>query len=541
LNGKGGDAFAEFMLGYLYTSTVAVQIANAHYQRNAEVAFADDTWKVTPKLTLSLGLRWELTPPWTDQDNNLFTVAIPQLYFGINAPQSIWPYFVRQGNCTDPYQGLNIRWTQTKAVCSNGSMTNQLMKTSYKDFAPRFGIAFAPDSKTVIRTGFGMFYNQDIGNAYFDMARNLAARVTLYSNTGTPTLFYSNAVPGGSSAVAQIPPPYAYAMNYDHHTSYSMQYLFNIQRQVTPVWLLEAGYLGGVSHHLQGFGNANMGFPGATGNPNSRIPFPNFGVIQLVMDGANGNYNSFSFKATRRFSQGFNVVASYTFAKSIDETSGIRNQGTDTLFPANSNCIVCERGLSAFDVRHRFVTSILYDLPIGQGKKLNITSRAVNSVIGGWQAGGIFTMQSGMPGTLNVPNGSGALYAYDRPVYTGVSPYLSNPTPSRWWNLASFVQADPGQFGNVGRNTMMGPRLTSFDFEVHKNFHMPYKEGHILQFRLEAFNALNHPAWGMPNLGVLSGAVQPGLSSRAAHQNFGVITSTAIPMRQIQLGLKYSF
>src|SRR6202035_890214 len=107
----------------------AVAIANANFQRNAVAAFADDTWKLTPKITLSLGLRYELTPPWVDQLNNDFTVAIPQLYFATQAPQSMWPYFVRQGNCTNPYTGLAINWTNTAGtagtsanpapVCSN--------------------------------------------------------------------------------------------------------------------------------------------------------------------------------------------------------------------------------------------------------------------------------------------------------------------------------------------------------------------------------------------------------------------------------------
>ena len=541
----GGDAFAEFLLGDMFQSTVAVAIANATYQRNAYAAFVDDTWKITPKLTLSLGLRYELTPPWTDTKGDLFTVIIPQLYFGSNPPSSVpTPFFARQGQCTDPYAGLNIHWTSTKAVCSNGAYPDQLMKTSYKDFAPRFGISYSPDSKTVVRTGFGIFYNQDIGNAVFDMSRNIAARVTQNSVNGTPTLFYSNAVPGGSGAIAQIPPPYAYVDAYEHHTSYAMQFLLNVQRQVGKDWLIEVGYLGGLSHHLQGFQDANDGTPGTTGSAASRFPFQNYGIIQLVADGANAAYNSLSVKATHRFSKGVSVISSYTWSKSLDDTSGIRVQGFDTLFPQNSYCIRCERGYSSFDVRHRSVTSVLYDLPVGKGRLLDVTNPVLNAVVGGWQAGGILTLQSGLPGTLGIGGvdnaGSGA-GGYDRPNWTGVSPYVSNPTPSRWLNLAAFTEAPPGQFGNVGRNTIIGPGIFGFDFEVHKQFKMPYKEGHSVQFRLEAFNVLNHPNWSMPNLNVLSGAAQPGMPGTAAHQNFGVSTGTSTAMRQVQLALKYTF
>ncbi len=541
----GGDAFAEFLLGDMFQSTVAVAIANAAYVRNAEAAFIDDTWKITPKLTLSLGLRYELTPPWTDTKGDLFTVAIPQLYFGSNAPSSVpYPSFVRQGTCTDPYAGLSIHWTSTAAACSNGKYPDQLIRTRYKDFAPRVGISWSPDSKTVVRTGFGIFYNQDIGNAVFDMSRNIAARVTLNSTVGTPSLFYSNAVPGGSGATAQIPPPYAYVDAYDHHTSYTMQFLLNIQRQFAGNWLVEAGYLGNESHHLYGFQDANQGIPGTVGAAPSRFPFSNFGIIQLVADGANANYHSLSVKATRRFSQGISVISSYTFSKSIDDTSGIRVQGYDTLFPQNSNCISCERALSSFDVRSRSVTSILYDLPVGKGKLLDVKNGVLDTIVGGWQAGGILTMQSGVPGTLGIGGvdnaGSGA-GGYDRPNSTGLSPYLSNPTPSRWLNLAAFTEAPPGQFGNVGRNTIESPGIFGFDFEVHKQFKMPWKEGHVLQFRMEAFNVLNHPNWGMPSLNILSGATQPGMPGTAAHQNFGVISGTSTAMRQVQLGLKYSF
>jgi hypothetical protein len=406
------------------------------------------------------------------------------------------------------------------------------------------GIAWSPNSKTVVRTGFGIFYNQEIGNAYFDLARNIGGRVTLTSNTGTPTLFYGNSIPGGSGTTANVPSPFAYAMEPKHHTSYSMQYLLNIQRQLTTNWALEIGYLGGQSRHLQGFQDVNQSIPGTVGTAISRAPYPGFSNIQYVHDGGVGNYNSLSVKATRRFHNGFSVIGSYTLSKSIDTTSGIRNQGFDTLYPQNSYCLACERGLSAFDTRQRIVTSVLYDLPVGKGKTLDITNGFANAVIGGWQLGGILTLQSGMPGNLGiggVDNASTLAGGYDRPNATGVSPYLEDARPSRYWSLDAFVEAPPGQFGNVGRNAILGPGIIGFDAEVHKQFRMPYSEHHTLQFRFEAFNVMNHPNWNMPSLNVLSGAVRSGLPGTAAHANFGVVTGTSGAMRQLQLGLKYSF
>jgi hypothetical protein len=543
----GGYAFAEFLLGHMYRSTVAVAIAEAKYQRNTYHAFVDDTYKVTPKLTLTMGLRYELTPPWLNTLNNQFSVYVPHIQQASNVAAAETPYQVRMGHCTDPYAGpppLSIRWTTVKAVCSNGLLPDQLMKTSYRNFAPRFGIAYSPDSKTVIRTGLGMFYNQDIGNAYFDLARNIAGRVTIETEVGTPSLLYSNAVPGGAGAIANVPSPYAYSMSVDHSTTYAIQYLLNIQRQLAPDWAVESGYLGGLSRHLQGFQDANQGVPGTVGTATSRRPYPGFSNIQLVQDGGTGSYNSFGTKVTRRFSQGSSVIGSYTWAKSIDTTSGIRVQGFDTLYPQNSYCLRCERGPSAFDTQHRFVTAVLYDLPVGKGKTANITNPVLDLIAGGWNFGGILTLQSGMPGNLSiggVDNASTGSGGYDRPNGTGVSPYLANPTPSRYFSLDAFVMAPAGQFGNVGRNAVRGPGIIGFDAEVHKSFKMPYKEGHALQFRFEAFNILNHPNWQMPTLNILSGATVAGKTDRDTRQGFGVVTATSTPMRQIQLGLKYSF
>jgi hypothetical protein len=474
-------------------------------------------------------------------------VAIPKIEFVAKAPEADWPYFVRQGrNCTDPYQGLSIRWTQTKAVCGGG-LNNNLLETKYKNFAPRLGIAYSLDNKTVIRTGFGVFYNQDIGNAmYFDLARNIAARVTLnWGNPGTPTLRWDNAIPGGNGTIAQVPPPYAYVAAYDHATSYTMQYLLNVQRQIGLNWVVETGYLGSVSHHLYGFQNVNQAVPGPASGFGSRVPFPNFGVIQLVADGSNANYNSGSVKVTRRFSQGMSLTTSYTWSKSIDNTSGIRNQAFDTLFPQDNRCLRCDRALSSFDTRNRLVLGGVYELPAGKGKLLNIQNSAANTLFGGWDLSANLTIQSGVPQTLTLgglDNAGTGNQGTDRPNYTGASNgYAANRTPSRWYDPAAFEVPTAGTFGNVGRNTMTTPHFQSIDLALHKRFQLPYNEEHVIQFRLEAFNVFNHPSWGAPSGNIRLGAPFAGAQSNAARQGFGVINSTAIPMRQLQLALKYSF
>jgi hypothetical protein len=542
-NGSGGYSFAEFLLGKLFVSTNAAAVANAKFQRNVFHTFIDDTWKITPKMTLSLGLRYELTPPFTNKLGDYFTVKIPKIEFIANAPQADWPTFVRQGACTDPYQGLSIRWTSTNAVCGGG-LNNNLRETKYKNFAPRLGIAYAPNDKTVIRAGFGFFFMQDIANAeYFDMARNIAARVDLTTTPALP-ITWSNAIPGGSGTTVQVPPPFAWAASYNHATPYTMQYLLNVQRQLGGNWSLEVGYLGSQSRHLYGFQNINQALPGPLNSINSRRPFANFGVLSYVNDGFNGNYNAGSVKLTRRFSEGISLTTNYTWSKSIDNASGTRTQGLDTLFPQDSSCLKCERGLSSFDVRHRWVLGAVYDLPIGKGKLLGINNSIANGFVGGWQLSANTTIQSGVPQTLTIGiNNAGTNNPLpDRPSFSGVgNGYAADRTPSRWFDPTSFVVAPQGSFGNVGRNTMLTPHFQSIDMAVHKQFHMGYKEGHILQFRLEAFNVFNHPVWGAPNGNILAGPTFPGAASNAAHQGFGVISSTALPMRQLQLGLKYSF
>jgi hypothetical protein len=261
-----------------------------------------------------------------------------------------------------------------------------------------------------------------------------------------------------------------------------------------------------------------------------------------VDNGARGNYNSLGVKLTKRYSSGLSTLVSYTYAKSIDETSGIRVNDGDTLFPQNSYCMRCERARSTFDTRHRATVSVLYDLPVGKGRNMNIENKFLDAVAGGWQLGSIFTISTGFPWTIGSgrdQSNTGA--GNDRPnVIAGVNPNLDNRDPQRWWNPAAFTLQPFGTFGTAGRNLMITPSLFVWDFSTIKNFTMPYSEQHVLQFRFEAFNFPNHPNWGNPD-GNAGQIVRDAAGNITNPGNFGRITGTRGNMRQLQFALKYIF
>lgn len=552
----GGDPFADFMLGYINQSEAAVSIAKAQFRATGFAFYIDDTWRVSSKLTLSLGLRYENSPPWTDQTGTLFNAVVPFDMQGtdfrnaIVRDQSLHPFFLRQGaarqNC---YEGISLRWVagsefpnipiQTKC---DGSLGDSIVKRDNNDWAPRIGVSYQMNSKTVIRTGAGMFYSQDTGNPRFDMSRNLAGRLRDNGNTLNPQLRWTNALASIAGGVANISRPYSFANPVDRRTPYSMQYLLNLQRELGNNLVFETGYLGNVSHRLETLRavNETLPAPRSTGlSLAARSPFPEFGRIQLVDNGGSGNYHSWGSKLTKRYSAGLTALLSYTWAKSIDNGSAIRNQNGDTLFPQNSYCRACERALSSFDVRHRFVTSILYDLPIGKGRAMNIDNGFANALIGGWQLGSIVTLQKGFPFTVTQsgdPSNTGG--QFDRPTATGAAAMIDGRNTNQWLNPAAFVFNADGTFGNVGRNVGTSPGIFGWDFSALKNFQMPFSEKHQLQFRFEGFNFPNHPNFNNPDSNINSG---PRSAVTGLGSNFGVIRGVRGNMRNLQLGLRYTF
>jgi hypothetical protein len=546
-NQATGYGFADYMLGYMQNNSDAAGLANTQLRATSQAYYITDSWKVRSNLTVNVGLRYEYVPPWTDKGTSLMNVQVPLNVAVANvADPKLHPVFVREGS-GDFYEKMPIRFNPAIAIARDGRMGDRLVQSDYRNFAPRLGIAWSPSPKWTLRLGAGIFFAQDIGNSVFDMGRNFVGRFTVTQSTHELT--WSNPIgAAGTSPCGNIAPlvcinqPLALVHNYDRKTSYVEQYELNIQRQLTNSMALEAGYLGSQGHRLQRFSYlANQPVLGSAPLA-QRWPFPEFGLIQGVINGGASNYHSLSVKVTRRYANGLTVLSGYTFAKSIDNGSGVRTLGSDALYPQNSYDLRNERGRSVFDQRHRFVTSVVYDLPVGKGRKY-LNQGLASKVIGGWQMNSILTLATGFP--LNVTPGSDRSQTstgYDRTNATGASAKLDNPSTGQWFNIGAFSLQPVNTYGTAGRNVAQGPGVFDWDFSTLKNFN--FSEKRYLQFRFEVFNFMNHPNFGDPNLSLGSNRVDavtgvPVVGSGA----FGTISSTrsGIDMRELQFSLKLVF
>jgi hypothetical protein len=285
--------------------------------------------------------------------------------------------------------------------------------------------------------------------------------------------------------------------------------------------MLEVGYVGSKGTDLIGARDINQ--PPPSTNPNFERPLPEFADIDLLESNRNSSYNSLQARFEQRLNFGLSLLASYTFAKSIDNDSSFFSSTGDSNFPQDSYDLRAERGLSNFDVRHRFVASYGYDLPFGKATRW----------LKGWQTFGILQFQTGQPFTVdlladddnsNTGIDSLGFGANDRPNVVG-NPKLSNPSANEWFNTSAFAIPPYGAFGNSGRNTVAGPGLATVDLSVVKNTAIGDRA--TAQFRVEAFNVLNRTNFGLPDNFIGS-------------PTFGQILSAGDP-RRVQLALKLLF
>jgi hypothetical protein len=512
--GAGGNSAATALLGYPYD--VYRQILPEFGDRMKEYgAYFQDDFKATKRLTLNLGIRWDLYTP------------------GVEA-------FNRLGNFNPS--------TVTIQLAGTNGLSNSTLNTNRHDFGPHVGFAYqaTADGKTVIRGGYATGYmnlvERDVGTVGDRLETN--PPFALISSESYPPLLPPVRVSDGFPLTPQNPQALCcgaatYYIPRSQPMPYMQQWNLDIQRAIPGNFLLDVAYLGSRGVHLTGTSNLNQAPPGPTpATPRSPIS-PSIGAVTAEMNQGSSIYHALQVKLERRFSSGFYLLGSYTWSKSIDEgsstVSGDNTAVASSAEPENSFNLRAERGPSDFDLRHRMVVSYIYELPFGKGKKfLNGSSGVVDAFLGGWQVNGITSAQSGFPFTPRLANGSSDINSGPGGI---VRPYLvGNPTLTSgqsihdWFNVAAF--AVPGQdgtpaytFGNAGRNILRGPNTANLDFSLFKTFRL--RERLKLEFRSEFFNIFNHPNFGLPN---------PNVDQPQA----GIITVASDP-REIQFALKLLF
>lgn len=465
--------------------------------------FAQDDWRLLPQLTLNLGIRYEVDKPLTYKRGTMAAFN----------PQSKVIEMIEQDPAFDP-RNQDLPFELPVPLVEINS--NTLCRRDNNNLAPRIGLAYRPfnDNKTVIRAGYGVFYNVD-GNCG-DSALLWRFHQTFIGSFMTPNLSLEDPFPSelGTSAFApsaNIPDA--------RTTAHLQQWNLNVQREVIRGLAVEVGYLGSKGTHLTLSRNINQATLGP-GSVDSRRPFSSVGLlnnINLATYDGNSSYHALTAKAEGRLQNALTLLAAYTFAKSMDY------DGT----PQNAYDLESNRGPSSFVPSQRFTLSAIYTLPYGKTHKLGGNwAEILQAILGGWEVSGILTLQTGFALTPVVSNVDRSLTGgrADRPNLVG-NPTLSHRTPEMWFNTAAFELNPLGTFGNAGKGLVIGPGVKTLDFSLMKTFRI--REANSLQFRAEMFNLSNTPNFNNPSVDITS-------------VRFGQITS-AKTARQIQFGLRYAF
>ena len=507
INPNTGFDGASFLLGYPNSETRTYQLGTIGERRPEPGIYVQDDWRVSRRLTLNLGLRYDVFVPYVEVHD-------------------------RQSNF-DTGTGKFVVASED-AVINGQKVGRRLQNTPKLDFAPRVGFAYdvSGNGRTVLRGGYGMFFNNPLTGTSSSKASNppfLLAQA--FTTTLLPTLRLSSGLPPPPSVDPNRAPAGSTRsiFDIDFRDGRAQQWNLNVQQQFGKDYLLELAYVGSKGEHLVLKQDINVARP-VVGVTNSDVNRPYIGVAPLVRNLSQvqsrgwSEYHSLQAKFSKRFSSGLVFVNSYTYGRTLDIVSDTEGA---TLNPYDFNY---DRAVSDFDIHHNFVSTVNYELPFGPGRRLgNGANRVVRKLVGGWQLNMILLARTGLPFTVSQQQGVLSNGTGNRPnrITSGV---LENPTPDRWWDTAAFAPTtdNTGTYGNSGRNILRQPKQTNVDFSLIKNTRFFERFEH--QFRLEAFNSLNHPQFGAP-----------GRTLGASDQ--GVISSLLFntPMRQIQLVMKLSF
>ncbi len=526
------DSFASFLLGQPVQFFQGGGDFGRGLRKWIVSGYAQDEWRVTPHLTLSYGLRYEINTPYTDVRNRL--------------------------NAWAPGQQSTVRPDAPAGLLLPGDkgVPNGIAHVDYHEFMPRIGLAWDPigDGRTSIRAGYGIFYDgftNGVGGP-LQAAASALPWTEAYQLPG-PGLNFADPYNGQKPPfVSQqfVRPATVLTVQSRLLPPYSQQWNFSVQRAFAGSYLLDVRYVGNKGTHLPRFIEANPSIygPGATANnADQRRPYAGcsdslgtcaFSSVGLIAGNNSSTYHALQVAFSRQFSHNLSFLASYWWSKSLDYISSLNIAGSAPTLVAGENDLAqnpadlrAEHGPSLFDATHRFVLSGTYALPRWQA-----APRAFSLLSNGWQLNTIASFSSGTPFTVYDSNN--ASLQGSAPEITGFyssRPNLvSNPnagphSPAQWISRNAFQQLtpeqNPGQFGNEGRNAIRGPGLASVDLSLFKNFAL--SDSKRVQFRAEAFNTLNHANFALP---------ENDLSSPA----FGQILQSGSP-RLLQLAVKFLF
>ena len=497
-----GNALGDLLLGFPLL-TGGARVDNAQHLRSTSYNFFfNDSVRVTNRLTLIGGLRYEYNSPPVDAFD--------------------------RANIYNPS-------TRTLARVGTGGVPRSGFTPDRNNFAPRVGVAWTigDQGNTVIRAGYGVYYDQSPlapGEALYFNAPFFDFNL-FFSLPGLP-LTLNNPFP----AFFPFPlPDSALAIQRDLRTGSMQHWSVNVQQQLGRSRVLEVAYVGSKGKNLLSARDINQPAPSVLppGLPFVPRPNPFFDDITELESRASSRYDSLQVRLQQRLNSGLAVLGAYTWSKSTDDASNFFSSAGDPNFPQDSNNPQAERGRSNFDVRHRLSVSYTYDFPFGKGQAHLADRGWVSTLLSGWQTFGIVTVQTGRPFTVallgeidNSGTGRSALGfgANDRPNLAG-NPDLSGRTPERWFNTAAFVFPAPGTFGNAGRNILEGPAYQNVNVSLVKNTALTERLN--LQLRAEAFNLFNHPNFNLPD-------------NFLGSPTFGRITSARDP-RHLQFGVKLLF
>jgi len=434
----------------------------------------------------------------------------------------------------DPGPAFNT--LQTAGYCGNSLSCRSLEETNPYNFAPRLGVAYRLDDRTVVRAGAGTFFGgQSALGADQRQTNNFPYNrsVTLSAAGATPALYLKDGFPSGLLQTVGAPPANANWVVWAKHFPAPTIYQWNVavQRELWPGLSLTAAYVGSSSNYLMGSYNWNGAPPGPPATAAARRPIPQWNTITYQSPFGHSSYNGLSVQVEKRYAAGLTLNGAYTWSHSIDnigETYGGPAGGLQQFTDFNAS-----RANSGFDVRQRVVISGVYELPVGKGKALLNRGGALNTILGGWQVTSILAFQSGTPFSVTVANALQRLGANNlgdwRADLVG-NPEISNPTQNLWFNPAAFAlpqgPAGDWHYGNSGRNILRSDGIGNLDAGLMKMIDIT--ERIHLQFRWEMFNVSNSPQYANP----VSGVDNPDI---------GKVNSISNSPRQMQFALRLLF